>query len=149
KGAAYAAGLYDLPAERPMTDVDLLVDRYAIAEHALADLGFEREPASALHHASAWVRGDLVLDVHRGILGRGRSRIDLGSVWARARPGWPQGALRLDPGDELVFHLVHMLRNRLCGPLIQVIDCARLLKRTEETVVLQRSDAWRIGGGVR
>jgi hypothetical protein len=149
KGVAYAAGLYALPAERPMTDVDLLVDPYADAARVVAELGFRREPGSLLHHASAWVRGELVIDLHRGIVGAGRSRIDVDAVWKRARAGWPAGALRLEAADELAFHLVHMIRSRLRGPLIQVVDAARLFERCDVALVLERADEWRIGGAVR
>jgi hypothetical protein len=145
KGAAYATHLYSLPAQRPMTDVDLLVQPFRVAERVLGEVGFAPEPGAALHHATAWVRGDLVIDLHRGIIGAGRSRIDLAAVWERAVPGWPAGALRLEDADALVFHLVHMIRSRLRGPLIQVVDAARLLDRCDVEVALSRADAWRIG----
>jgi hypothetical protein len=64
-------------------------------------------------------------------------------------PGWPSGALALDPSDALVFHLVHMIRSRLCGPLIQVVDAARLLATCDEARALERARAWRIEGSVR
>ena len=150
KGVAYAAGMYDRPAERPMTDIDLLVDRssYSTAGRLLTEAGFSRIAGSPLHHASAWVRGDMVIDLHRGIVGRGRSRIDLDAVWRRTSPGWPSGALRLDPVDELVFHLLHMARNRLCGPLIQVVDVARLIERLprrDPENALRLARTWRVG----
>jgi hypothetical protein len=149
KGVAYANHLYALPAERPMTDVDLLVEPFATAEVVLGGLGFAREPHAPLHHATAWVRGDLVIDLHRGIIGAGRSRIDIAAVWSRAVEGWPAGALQLEPADELVFHLVHMIRCRLRGPLIQVVDAARLLDRCDVAVALERARAWRMSGSVR
>jgi hypothetical protein len=145
KGVAYATHLYALPAKRPMTDVDLLVEPHRVAERVLGELGFAPEPRAALHHATVWVRGELVVDLHRGIVGAGRSRIDIAAVWARAVPGWPAGALRLEDADALVFHLAHMIRSRLRGPLIQVVDAARLLERCDVEVALARADAWRIG----
>lgn len=149
KGVAYAPSLYALPVERPMTDIDLLVDRHRVAEQVLAALGFAAEPGVALHHASTWVRAGLVIDLHRHIVAAGRSQIDLDAVWRRVTPGWPDGASRLEANDALVFHLVHMIRNRLCGPLIQVVDAARLLERADAGTALSRADAWGIGPACR
>jgi hypothetical protein len=144
KGVAYATGLYALPTERPMTDVDLLVEPHAApsARAVLGELGFGLVADTALHHASTWVRRDLVIDLHRNILAKGRSQIDLDAVWARMSPGWPPGAERLDPHDELAFHLLHMVRNRLRGPLIQVVDAARLAARSSPKPALDRARAW-------
>jgi len=101
-----------------------------------------------MHHASMWERGNLTIDLHRNILPLGRSRIALDEVWARTRPGWPDGARRLEPVDELVFHFVHMARNRLCGPLIQVVDAARLLEHASAEDAIARARHWRVGGAV-
>src|SRR5262249_33273940 len=58
KGLAYAKTLYGSPAERPMTDVDLLIagggERSAAAE--LERSGFGRTESPLLHHAQAWVK---------------------------------------------------------------------------------------------
>ena len=148
KGVSYATGLYSSPVERPMTDIDVLVEPYAIpnARRVLAELGFVADEDPPDHHASTWVRGDLVIDLHRGIVGTGRSRIDLAKVWHRAGPGWPAGAERLDPHDELVFHLLHMVRNRLCGPLVHVVDAARLAARVGSVEpALARARGWGVG----
>jgi hypothetical protein len=151
KGVAYAHSLYELPAERPMTDIDLLVapaDEVR-ARDVLGDLGFSCAHDPSLHHASTWVRDTLVVDLHRDIIGSGRSRIDLDAVWGRVIPGWPAHAWHLEPVDALVFHLVHMARNRLCGPLIQVVDAARLLERADATAALARARGWGIEASVR
>jgi hypothetical protein len=149
KGVSYATALYTIPAERPMTDIDLMVPptAYAQARRVLTALGFRNDIRAPLHHASVWVRGDVIIDLHRGIIGAGRAHVDLDAVWERAREGWPQGACRFDPADELVFHLVHMARSRLCGPLIQVVDTARMLSRdnTISAVALGRARAWGLG----
>jgi hypothetical protein len=131
-----------------MTDVDLLVEPHAdtTARTVLAELGFRSVPSAWLHHATTWERAGLVIDLHRGILAEGRSQIDLAAVWSRTVPGWPSGAERLEPIDELVFHLLHMVRNRLCGPLIQVVDAARLAARLPAaTVALERARGWGVG----
>jgi len=149
KGVSYATGLYGIPAERPMTDVDLLVAPSDVkaSMRTLTRLGFLREPSPRRHHATTWVRGGLVLDLHANILAEGRNSIDLDAVWNRVRPGWPDGAWRLDPVDELVFHWIHMARNRLCGPLIQVVDSARLVERVGAAGVaaaFTRARAWKV-----
>jgi Uncharacterised nucleotidyltransferase len=151
KGLAYAAGIYTIPAERPMTDVDLLVQptANAAARNKLVALGFERVPGPILHHASTWVRGDLVIDLHTSILVAGRSRIDLDAVWSRAVPGWPNGAERLEPVDELTFHLLHMARNRLHGPLLHVVDATRLASRGSIDQALDRARIWGVGTAAR
>ena len=152
KGVSYASGLYGAPVDRPMTDVDLLVEPASVepARHILRELGFTLEEDVPGHHASTWVRGEQVLDLHRGILGLGRSRMDLGAVWKRTVEGWPLGAERLDPHDELAFHLLHMARNRLCGPLVHVVDAWRLAARVGgEILALERAESWGVGTAAR
>jgi Uncharacterised nucleotidyltransferase len=133
-----------------MTDVDLLIapDRDARARQVLASAGFMLVNDIPLHHATMWTRGDLTLDLHRDILPVGRSQIALDDVWSRMRAGWPDGARRLDPVDELVFHLAHMARSRLCGPLIQVVDAARLLEHASFEAAMARATEWRIAAAI-
>jgi hypothetical protein len=150
KGLAYAMGLYSTPAARPMTDVDVLAERGSdrAVRRVLERNEFRLIKDMPLHHASTWERGDLTIDLHRDILPVGRGRVALDDVWARTRDGWPEGARRLDPVDELVFHFAHMARNRLCGPLIQVVDASRLLEHASIDAAMQRAAEWRIGASV-
>jgi Uncharacterised nucleotidyltransferase len=150
KGVAYAMGLYSTPAARPMTDVDLLVEpgRERDARRVLDRAGFRLVGDMPLHHASTWERGELTIDLHRNILAAGRSAIAMDDVWSRTRAGWPDGARRLESVDELVFHLVHMARNRLCGPLVQVVDAARLLEHATEADARERARHWEIDAAV-
>jgi hypothetical protein len=150
KGFAYATALYDVPAARPMTDVDLLVapGQDGRARRVLERLGMVVRADAPLHHASMWEGGDLVIDLHRDILPVGRGRVALDEVWARTREGWLAGTRRLEAVDELVFHLVHMARNRLCGPLLHVIDAARLLERAPAEDARARAKAWKIDAAV-
>jgi hypothetical protein len=145
KGVAYAKRLYASPAERPMNDIDLLIrggDR-ARAADVLRKLGFERSRvAGVLHHAAPYVRGDQVIDVHWNIIGPGRAHIDLADVWARTESGWPEGSEQLAPADALAFHLVHLARNRLRLPLINVVDAARLFELARPEAALDRARAW-------
>ncbi|HEY1552728.1 MAG TPA: nucleotidyltransferase family protein [Kofleriaceae bacterium] len=150
KGVAYAMGLYSTPAARPMTDVDLLIDpgHDTRARDVLARAGFALANDIPLHHATMWTRDDLTIDLHRNILPVGRSKIALADVWSRTRAGWPTGTRRLEPVDELVFHLAHMARNRLSGPLIQVVDAARLLEHASLEAAMARAAEWRIDAAV-
>jgi hypothetical protein len=147
KGAAYAKTLYGSPAERPMGDVDLLVelDRRDDVRRLLAELGFAPAIGPVMHHAEAWTRGDFALDLHWNIIAPGRSRIDFDAIWGRTRPGWPTGAEWLDPTDAMVFHLAHFARNRLRLPLMNVVDTARLLERVDAAVAVERARSWGLG----
>lgn len=150
KGTAYATQFYTAPAERPMVDHDLLVrsvDR-AAAEQVLAGLGFEPARHAALHHAAPWHRGDLSIDLHWNIIAPGRSHIDLDAVWSRTSLGWPDGAEQLEPVDALAFHLIHLARNRLRLPLINVVDAARLLEHAHANSALARATSWGLGTSV-
>jgi hypothetical protein len=144
KGFSYATTIYDHPSERPMNDVDLLVKQAdeSRARGILVDCGFALSSDAPRHHASTWVRDSLVIDLHRNIVGQGRSRIDLDAVWSRTAPADAQGLRRLDATDELVFHLVHLARNRLRGPLMHVVDFARLERRASTSEALARATAW-------
>jgi hypothetical protein len=150
KGAAYAGSLYQRPAERPMGDLDVLVtgDSEHAAVAALQTYGFELQTRPAFHHATAWARGDVVIDLHRSIIAAGRGSVDLDAVWKRSVPGWLDGTYELEPSDALAFHLIHLARNRLRAPMIHVIDTARLLERVpghDPAEALARARSWRLG----
>jgi hypothetical protein len=151
KGFAYATTIYGHPAERPMSDIDLLVPprQEAEARDVLVGRGFGLDSDAPRHHASTWVRGTTVIDLHRNIVGQGRSQIDLDALWSRTSPPDAVGLRRLDPTDELVFHLVHIARNRLRGPLMHVVDFARLERRTSASEALARAREWGIEAAVR
>jgi hypothetical protein len=144
KGFAYASSLYDNPAERPMGDVDLLVHPRDVgaARDVLRGVGFARGPAMVMHHAEAWTRGTLAIDLHTSMIASGRARIDLDALWSRMQPGWQPGAHQLEASDALGFHLLHLARNRLRLPLMNVVDFARLLDRASADAVLERASQW-------
>jgi hypothetical protein len=154
KGAAYAGRIYADPAERPMSDVDLLVPPalHARAERALRRLGFWRvgspRQQSRLHHAVGYKRKGASIDLHRSIVQPWRSRIDVDALWRRAVPG-DDGLWRLDPVDEVVIHLGHVARHELMVPVINYVDAARLLQHVDRAAVEERARAFRLGRGVR
>jgi hypothetical protein len=154
KGAAYVGRIYEDPAERPMSDVDLLVppDQHAQAERVLRWLGFWRvgspRQQSRLHHAVGYKRKGASIDLHRSIVQPWRSRVDVEALWRRAVP-MAAGLWRLDPVDEVVIHLGHIARHELMVPVINYVDAARLLDRVDRVAVEQRAAAFRLGRGVR
>ena len=148
KGVSYATSIYAIPAERPMSDIDLLVEPHDVAERVLAELGYTSTPSSPFHHATTWSLRDTWLDLHRGFVSAGRSTVELERVWERTSAGWPRGARRLERTDELIFHFVHMARGRLCGPLVQIVDAHRLLADGDGEL-FARADRWKLGKSVR
>lgn len=160
KGISYAGWLYADPAARPMGDIDLLVRpaEHGAALMVLEGLGYRPVSAPFSHarwyHAVTLRRGETLVDLHRSIVAPLRSRIDLGAVWARARPAPERedGALRLERADEALFHLVHVARHELAVPAIAWIDVSRLLENLDarETHDLdRRARQFRVRRGVR
>ncbi|WP_428261168.1 nucleotidyltransferase family protein [Haliangium sp.] len=155
KGAAYLGRIYRDPAERPMSDVDLLVPpaAHARAAQTLRRLGFWQvgspRQSSRLHHAVGYKRKGISVDLHRSIMQPWRSRIDLDQLWRRKRamPGL-SGVHRLDPVDELVIHLAHIARHELLVPAINYVDAARLLAKVDRAAVQARARSFRLGRGV-
>ena len=149
KGVSYATSIYEVPAERPMSDIDLLVSPVVEAAKLFARLGFEWIPNSPFHHAQTYVKGDTIIDLHRGFVSQFRGHIDIAAVLVRATPTGPFGSLRLSTVDELAFHLIHMWRGRLCGPLVQIIDLHRLARHADPEAALARAAEWGFGRGAR
>lgn len=154
KGAAYLDYLYADPAERPMSDVDLLVPpaRHAEAERVLRRLGFWRvgspRQQSRLHHAVGYKRKGASIDLHRSIIQPWRSRVDTDALWQRVVPAGA-GLYRLDPVDEAVIHLGHVARHELMVPLVNYVDAARLLQHVERDAIVARAREFRLGRAVR
>jgi hypothetical protein len=156
KGISYAATIYADPAERPMSDIDLMVPPAAHdrAAHALRRLGYwaagSHRQASRMHHAVCFRRRDVAIDLHRSMVQPLRSRIDIQGLWRRARPAAERsdGSMRLEPVDEAVVHLAHTARHELRVPAINYIDAARLMARVSGSAVLARAREFRLGRAV-
>lgn len=143
KGMSYAHLLYASPGERPMTDVDVLVPTFAMrrAVEALERRAFSACRSTPFHHGRTLVWDDVCVDLHRDIQVWTGPRVPMDEVWHRAVPALERadGAFRLDPVDELIFHAIHLGRTQLVAPLIAYIDAARLLTRIgDATDVLMR-----------
>lgn len=153
KGISYGGWLYADPAERPMTDVDLMVPagEHARAVDVLAALGYVHAgPAhqrSPRHHAMSLKRPHAAIDLHRGPTQRGRTAID-DALWARALPApWVPGALHPALVDETLVHVALLARQDLIGPAILHVDAGRLLRRLDAAgreLLVARADDWRM-----
>jgi hypothetical protein len=147
KGMSYVGVIYDDPAERPMSDIDLMVrpDHHPRAVEVLGELGYapHADPrlASPLHHSMTLVFKNLPIDLHRTMVQPLRSRIDVQGIWDRALPAIERDdrALRLDPVDEATLHLVHIARHELMVPALAYLEAQRLLRRRH--VTRERVDA--------
>ena len=131
KGIAYVGAIYPEPAERPMTDIDLLVReaQFDDAARALRRAGYWHDgklnQRSAANHAVTFRRQESAIDLHRGLVQRGRMGIDLDAVWRDAVPA-RHGAFRPAPAHEYLLHIAHMARHQLSVPLIAYVDAVRL-----------------------
>ncbi len=150
KGIAYTGTLYADPAERPMSDIDLLVRAadFDRAARALLRLGYWHAGGAAqitvTRHALTLKRRDSAIDLHRHILHAGRSRIDLAAVWHDARPSHLAGALRAAPLHEYLLHVAHIGRHEGGVPLINFVDAARLRARVPAAEVNALAAAWSV-----
>jgi hypothetical protein len=156
KGISYAGWLYAEPAERPMSDVDLLVRRrdHDRAITHLVGLGYRRAgPAiqrSTRHHAVTLKRPHAAVDLHRSPVQHGRIAIPMGEVWRRALPAdWIAGdPVRPEPLDELLLHLANLARHDLIVPAVSFVDAGRMLRRLDagqRATLARRAAAWGFG----
>lgn len=159
KGISYVGTIYDDPAERPMSDIDLMVPPpdHTRALGCLRRLGYwdagSRMSGFGSHHAVAMKRRHASIDLHRSMIQPLRSRLDIDDLWRRARPAEERtdASLRLAPVDELVLHLIHIARHELMVPLINYVDAVRLLDRLPggREPVVDRAAEFRMARGVR
>ena len=157
KGVSYVGTIYDDPGERPMSDVDLMVQRHrrADAARALRNLGYWNAggPISGgrNYHAVTFKRRNGAVDLHWTIVQPWRSSIDVAALWRRARPAAERsdGALRLDSIDEAALHLAHIARHELRVPLINYVDAQRLTAVSGVAPALERAAQFRLARAVR
>ena len=158
KGIAFSGTIYPDPAERPMHDIDLLIPRRQMPEamRCMATLGLTRvgkvRRRSRYYHAIELGRGDLRIELHRGIVQHYRTAVRMGDVWRRARPDPAAGGLeRLDPVDDLLLCLLHIARHELVVPALNYLDVSRLWSRldpTERDVLRARAAEYRVARAV-
>lgn len=147
KGIAYVEHLYDDPALRPMTDLDLMVpaDAFGEARSRLERLGYrddgKRNQRSPVNHAVTLRRRESAIDLHRSMVQVGRMSIDLPAVWREAIPAGA-GTLRPAPAHEYLIHLAHMARHEFTVALVSFIDADRLRARAGALDAL--ANAWHL-----
>jgi hypothetical protein len=96
---------------------------------------------SGYYHAVTVVRGDMLVELHRGIVQHGRTGIRMADLWHRASPDRATpDAQRLDPIDDLLVTCLHIARHELRVPVINYVDVARALagRDARERVELER-----------
>lgn len=158
KGVSYVGVIYDDAADRPMSDIDLMVrpGHHARAVEALGELGYARHAdrlqGSRLHHSMTLVCKNMPLDLHRSMIQPLRSRIDVQGLWDRALPAIERedAALRLDPVDEATLHLIHIARHELMVPALAYLEARRLIERRDvnRTRVEARAKSFRLSRAV-
>lgn len=147
KGIAYIEHLYDDPALRPMTDLDLMVPAAAFADARarLERLGYrddrKRNQRSPVNHAVTLRRRESAIDLHRSMVQVGRMAIDLPAVWREAIPAGA-GTVRPAPAHEYLIHLAHMARHEFTVALVSFVDADRLLARAGDVEAL--ASAWHL-----
>jgi Uncharacterised nucleotidyltransferase len=143
KGAAYVAQDLPIAHGRLPSDVDLMVPRAALdgIEQALLDAGWEFEKTDAYdqHYYRAWshelppmqAAGQaLELDLHHAILPPiGRIRVDTAGLFARAVPVPGSPFHVLDPLDQLLHAVVHLVHDSdMVGRLRDLLDIDGLMR---------------------
>jgi len=142
KGAAVAETLYDSPAHRPMSDVDLLaIDDPDASLRVLQDHGFAL--ASAAEHA--WALLDpatgSALELHRSVTScPSLFPMDKEALWQRRDVRQGQVPCAPSPADQLLLLSLHAgFQHGLVLTLGQWMDFRRLTERYPTSVASARS----------
>ncbi len=166
KGMLLAHAVYDDPALRLMSDIDLLVRRPALddARRVMLGLGYRplrdepvEESCRLGHHLPSFVRdGAFPVEIHWSpVRPTSVVRLDLEAMWARSRCIAIGGVMVrcLEPADLLLHLCLHAAHNhRWIGrgqaelPLRAVVDIDRCLRRLDaeldwETLVRRANEA--------
>lgn len=151
KGIVLAKRYYDSPAQRPMSDVDLVVpvDRVRDAARALERIGYgcgkdfaamdeaRYQDYIALRHSVALSRGGDQIDLHWYVMRSCRSAAANRRFWTNAEsfeiaPG--VAARQLRAGDMLLHVVLHGLQWNAMSPLRWIADAAMILRRAGRTI---------------
>jgi hypothetical protein len=131
KGAAVAERLYDSAAERPMTDVDVLVLDAPEAALALLQAEGLALVECADHAAALRSPEGAVVELHRSLTAcPGLFPVAPSGLWERATPGGSGTGRALSSADLLVSLALHASFHSGFGlRLVQFLDVKRLLER--------------------
>jgi hypothetical protein len=139
KGLHLAAAVYDNPALRKMTDVDLLVppDQVDAARAVLLEAGYESDGADdpTIHHVAPLVKARAApIELHRDLSAtRNPFRLEVAPMWARMVPISVDGhpALGLGTEDLLIHLCVHAVYGHRClVPLRNIFDVVMVVERS-------------------
>lgn len=154
KGAAFIGTIYPDAGERPMHDVDVLVQTTDLpaAVECMQSIGFRRtgfaRKQSGYYHATVFIRDDMMFEMHRSIVQKYRTRLHIHELWERAIPDARiPGAERLEPVDELLICALHIARHELAVPAINYLDVHRLhgkLDASARATLWTRARSYRI-----
>jgi hypothetical protein len=161
KGPALASFLYDAPAMRVMSDLDLLVSERDVIPtfELLAANGYHcpslghgtRFFADARHRTVVGSEGRVQVDIHWGLIHARLGNLDAAAFSSRSVPISVAGrpAFTFCPEDLLLFLCVHGLKHAW-GGLGWLVDLARLLGLYELDwdAVLSRAEEHRISRAV-
>jgi hypothetical protein len=143
KGLHLAAAVYEHPALRKMTDVDLLVpaDQVGAARAVLIDAGYTPEGADdpTIQHVAQMVKARAApIELHRELYPTPNPfRLDVEPLWGRMVPIAVNGAPAFGLGaEDLLLHLcVHAVFNHRClVPLRNIFDIAMVVERDGEAL---------------
>lgn len=168
KGAALGRTVYDSPAERPVSDLDLLVPRPGLvaAQRCLADLGYRRQGPSADGWLGRWLyryKAELIAvgrsPENQGLLVEAHwtlvelpyyiERIDIAEAWRNTQPVAGLAHAQVPAPALLLIHAcAHLaLHHSRDLRLIWLVDLDRLVRRAplDWPTVIGLADAWGLG----
>lgn len=155
KGADYLVDLYDDPAARFLTDIDLLVKPEDVGRLARLLRGHGYQADLGAHYPEyrrfeMWrpTKGQCRIEFHWQLGVRSRTRIDQRAIWERARTCTLEGVEchRLDDVDDVLYHVFHQAAHYFGPTLKWALDLKLMFlrRRPSEEILLARSASWRV-----
>jgi len=155
KGMAYALMFEKGGPTRSMADIDLLVseEHYEEACRLVMDQGYREldidQPMSRnieQYHERAFVKGDVMFEVHQRFLPGERIAVDYQGLWKRTRPTGDEcpDCRLLGPEDTFLYHCFHMGMHEFLYGLRPVWELRRLilLDKPDLEISARRAREW-------
>jgi hypothetical protein len=129
KGAALCTSLYEYPHHRPMVDLDILVlpQDFERAQLVLAEVAQPRSHGQRSHEQNLQAQGYWI-DLHRDLVGTGRSRLPLGSLLVERRRRHLDKWIPDSVGTFLSLTVHLALTDYVTSRLIRLVDLDRWLR---------------------
>jgi putative nucleotidyltransferase-like protein len=155
KGASYLTNLYDDPAARALTDIDLLVhpaDAGRVARLMTAagyeGVGYEYESRFRRFEVRRGGEGACGFEFHWRIGLPARFRVEQDEIWRRATPCALEElpALRLADEHALLYHVAHLADHYFGPPLKWIVDLREMQRRwrLDARELWAQSVRWRV-----